>query len=88
MPGADQVRGIYANQVLREGPIGKLSALLALEARPSTDEDTCSQLWLEQPEGVPVRNWRRSSGDPTIAVRDASNGMVIRQRLPSGTESK
>jgi hypothetical protein len=75
MPGADQVRGIYANHVLREGPIGKLSALLALEARPSTDEDTCSQLWLEQPEGVPVRNWRRSSGEPPFAAVGGTHRM-------------
>jgi hypothetical protein len=66
--GADQVRGIYAKSRVKEGPIGKLFALLVLEARPSTDEDPCSQLRFEQPEGMPVRNWRRSSGDPPFAI--------------------
>ena len=54
IPGADQVRGIYAKSRVKEGSIGKLSALLVLEARPSTDEDPRSQLWFEQPEGMPV----------------------------------
>ena len=56
------------NERVKEGPIGKLSALLVLEARPSTDEDPRSQLWFEQPEGMPVRNWRRSSGEPPFAA--------------------
>ncbi len=56
------------NEGVKEGPIGKLSALLVLEARLSTDEDPRSQLWFEQPEGMPVRNWRRSSGEPPFAA--------------------
>src|SRR5208283_3236867 len=68
MPGADQVHGLYGKCRVTEGPIGKLSALLVLEARPSTDEDPCSQLWFEQSEGMPVRNWRRSSGKPSFAA--------------------
>src|SRR5271169_6475425 len=56
------------NGGLKEASIGKLSALLALDARPSTDEDTSSQLWFEQPEGMLVRNWRCSSGDPPFAA--------------------
>src|ERR1017187_1851806 len=68
IPGADQVRGSMGNDVLRRGPIGKLSALLVLGARPSTDEDPRSQLRFEQPEGMPVRNWRRSSGEPPFAA--------------------
>jgi len=68
MPGAVQVRGIYANQPVRDGPIGRLSARIVLEAGPSTDEDPRSQLWFEQPEGMPVRNWRCSSGEPPLAA--------------------
>ena len=68
MPGADQVSGIYGKSRVKEGPIGKPSALLVLEARPSTDEDPRSQLRFEQPEGMPVRNWRRSSGEPPFAA--------------------
>ena len=68
MPGASQGRGIYAKSRVKEGLIGRLSALLVLEARPSTNEDSCSQLRFEQPEGMPVRNWRGSSGEPPFAA--------------------
>ncbi len=56
------------NERVKAGPNGKLSALVVLKARPSTDEDPRSQLWFEQPEGMPVRNWRRSSGVPPFAA--------------------
>ena len=44
MPGAIRCVGFMGNDVFKEGPIGKPSALLVLEARPSTDEDPRSQL--------------------------------------------
>ena len=68
MPRADQVRGIYAKSRVKEGAFGRLSALLVLEARPPTDEDPRSQFRFEQPEGMPVRNWRRASGEPAFAA--------------------
>ncbi len=68
MLGADQVRAIYAKSRVKEGLIGRQSALLVPEARPSTGEDPRSQFRFEQPEGMPVRNWRRASGEPPFAA--------------------
>jgi len=68
MPGAIRCVGFMGNDVFKEGPIGKPSALLVLEARPSTDEDPRSRLgaqtypgpyeWFEQNTGG-GRGYRR-----------------------------
>jgi len=53
---------------LAGGPIGMPSALQFPVAQHRLHEDSRSQLRFQQSEGVPVRNWRYPSGEPSIAA--------------------